>query len=156
MTTMSTDQLLARQRRVHEFFTGRGWDLEGSSDPGSVTFLDDTRAGWVYPGCYGGVAMNAVEGMTPVGLQGYFTFDNDGEVVLCVVAAGNLRGSGCAEHDTGERFFPAAADGGFDLDEVGALLDTLEPRARALDPRALIECRFFGPCVPAPETARRS
>jgi len=81
-----------------------------------------------------------------VPLQSYFTFGNEGDEVFAILPAGNLRGSGCPDHDTQERFFPLTAAGGVDLAEIATLLDTLEPRARSLDPRALIECRYFGPC----------
>ncbi|OXM61257.1 hypothetical protein [Amycolatopsis vastitatis] len=146
MTTPPTDLALARQRRVHEFLTARGWQLEGDSDPGEAWFADDPHAGWLYPATFGGQHINEVADATPVLLQSYFTFDDDGDEVFTVVAAGNLHGSGCAEHDTGERFFSLTAGGDVDLDPIAPLLDTLEPRARSLDPRALIECLYFGPC----------
>jgi hypothetical protein len=146
MTTPPTDLALARQRRVHEFLTARGWHLDGKSDPGEAWFADDVHAGWHYPGTFGGRRINDVADTTPVRLQSYFTFDNEGDEVFAVVPAGNLRGSGCAEHDTGERFFPLTAAGTVDLDPIAPLLDALEPRARSLDPRALIECLYFGPC----------
>jgi hypothetical protein len=146
MTTPPTDLAIDRQRRVHEFLTGRGWHLDGDSDPGRVWFTDDVHAGWHYPATYGGQRINDVADTTPVRLQSYFTFDNEGDEVFTIVPAGNLQGSGCTEHDTRERFFPFTAGGAVNLDEIAALLDTLEPRARSLDPRALIECRYFGPC----------
>ncbi len=146
MTTPPTTLVLARQLRVHEFLTGRGWHLDGDSNPGEASFAGDAHAGWRYPASYGGQWINDVAGTTPARLQSYFTFDDQGAEVFTVVPAGNLRGNGCAEHDTGERFFALTADGAVDLDEIATLLDTLEPRARSLDPRALIECRYFGPC----------
>ena len=146
MTTPPTDLALARQRRVHEFLTARGWHLDDDSDPGEARFADDSRAGWHYPATFGGQHINEVADATPVRLQSYFTFGDDGDEVLTVVAAGNLRGSGCAEHDTGERVFPLTTGGTVDLDPIGRLLDILEPRARNLDPRELIECLYFGPC----------
>ncbi|MEU4248757.1 hypothetical protein AB0F15_15250 [Amycolatopsis sp. NPDC026612] len=146
MTTPPTDLVLTRQLHVHEFLTGRGWHLDGASDPGEAWFAGDPRAGWHYPASYGGQRINDVAGTTPVRLQSHFTFDDQGEEVFTVVPAGNLRGNGCSEHDTSERFFPLTATGVVDLDEIATLLDTLEPRARSLDPRALIECRYFGPC----------
>ncbi|MGW3967683.1 hypothetical protein ACWED2_48245 [Amycolatopsis sp. NPDC005003] len=146
MTT--SDLMVARQLGVHEFLTARGWLLDGDSDPARVWFADDVHAGWHYPETYGGQQVNDVGDTTPVQLQSYFTFGNEGEEVFALVPAGNLRGSGCAEHDTQERFFALTASGVVDLAEVAARLDVLEPRARALDPRALIECRYFGPCKP--------
>ena len=146
MTTPPTDRARTRQLRVHEFLTARGWHLDGDSDPAEVWFADDVHAGWHYPATYGGQRINEVEDTTPVQLQSYFTFGNEGEEVFSVTPAGNLRGSGCAEHDTQELFFALTAAGEVDLAEVAGLLDTLEPRARSLDPRALIECRYFGPC----------
>jgi hypothetical protein len=145
MTTPPTEPVLARQRRVHEFLTARGWHLEGA-DPGVTWFADDVHAGWHYPASYGGRHINDVAGATPVRLRSYFTFDGEGAEVFAVVPAGNLGGSGCAEHDTEERLFPLTAGGAVDLDAVAPLLDALEPRARDLDPRDLVECLYFGPC----------
>lgn len=144
--TTSTDPRFTRQRSVHEFLTARGWHLDGDSDPGEAWFANDPNAGWHYPASFGGERINEVSDTTPVPLQGYFTFGEEGEEVFTIVAAGNLRGSGCAEHDTRERFFPLTADGGVDLAPVAALLDTLESRARDLDARAVVECLYFGPC----------
>ncbi|EOD67346.1 hypothetical protein [Amycolatopsis vancoresmycina] len=146
MTTPPTDRARTRQLSVHEFLTARGWHLDGESDPAEVRFADDVHAGWHYPATYGGQRINEVADTTPVPLQGCFTFGDEGEEVFSVTPAGNLRGSGCAEHDTQERCFPLTAEGAVDLTEIAPLLDTLEPRARALDPRELIECRYFGPC----------
>lgn len=146
MTTPPTDQALDRQLRVHEFLTARGWTLDGTGDPGVAWFANDPRAAWRYPASYGGITVNEVGETTPVRLQAYFTFGEDGEEVFTVVPAGNLHGSGCAEHDTTERFFPFTAGGAVDLEGIAPLLETWEPRARSLDPRALIECRYFGPC----------
>ncbi|SEC48280.1 hypothetical protein SAMN04489727_3916 [Amycolatopsis tolypomycina] len=146
MTTPPTDQALERQLRVHEFLTARGWTLDGAREPGETWFANDPRAGWRYPASYGGTKINDVGDTTPVRLQAYFTFGEDGKEVFTVVPAGNLQGSGCAEHDTTERFFPFTADGTVDLAGIAPLLESWEPRAQALDPRALIECRYFGPC----------
>jgi hypothetical protein len=147
MTASSTDLPFTRQRSVHEFLAARGWRLDGAADPAVTWFADDPQAGWHYPGSFGGQRMNPVSDTTPVRLQSYFTFDREGDEVFCVVAAGNLRGSGCPAHDTEERFFGFTADGKVDLDPIASLLDTLEPRARDLDPRAVIECLYFGPCL---------
>jgi hypothetical protein len=146
MTTSSTDLMLARRRGVHEFLTGRGWRVDGGNDPGDVAFAEDPQAGWHYPASYGGRHVNEVSDTTPVKLQSYFTYDGDGEEVFGVLPAGNPRGSGCPEHDTDEQFLVFTADGAVDLARLAPLLDVLEPRARALDPRALIECLYFGPC----------
>ncbi|MEV6876157.1 hypothetical protein [Amycolatopsis sp. NPDC051128] len=146
MAMSSTELMLARQLGVHEFLTGRGWQVDGGSDPGDLAFAEDPHSGWHYPASYGGRHVNTVSDTTPVPLQSYFTYDRDGDEVFGVVPAGNLRGSGCAEHDTREQFFAFTADGAVDLDRLAPLLDVLEPRARALDPRALIECLYFGPC----------
>ncbi len=122
-------QTASDRQRVHEFLTGRGWraDERTADDPG-----------WEFPGSFGGVRCHDVADATPVPLQAYFSYDDDGAEVFCVLPAGNLHGSGCAEHDTAERVVP--------VDGIGPLLDDLEPRAAALDLRALIECRYFGPC----------
>jgi hypothetical protein len=124
-------QTASDRQRVHEFLTGRGWRLDGRA-------ADDPDAGWEFPGSFGGARSNPVADATPVPLHAYFSYGDDGERVFCVVPAGNLHGSGCAEHDTGERV--VAVDG------FASLLDELEARAAAHDLRALIECRYFGPC----------
>lgn len=143
--TTPTALVLARQLRAHEYLLGRGWQLDGDRDPAAAWFADDPRAGWRYPASFGGRHLNAVADVTPAGLSSHFTFDDDGAEVLVVVAAGNPRGNGCAGHDSTE-YVVRSADGAIDLDELTALLDTLEPRAASLDPRTLIECLFFGPC----------
>jgi hypothetical protein len=122
------------RQRVHEFLTGRGWRLDERA-------ADDPDAGWEFPGSFGGARSNPVADATPVPLQAYFTYE-DGEEVFCLLPAGNVRGSGCAEHDTAERLVPL----GSDLGPVAVVLDQLESRAAAHDLRALIECRYFGPC----------
>jgi hypothetical protein len=124
-------QTASDRQRVHEFLTGRGWRLDERA-------ADEPDPGWEFPGSFGGARCNAVADATPVPLQAYFSYGDDGAEVFCVVPAGNLRGSGCAEHDTAERVVS--------LDGFGELLDELEPRAAAHDLRALIECRYFGPC----------
>jgi hypothetical protein len=54
-------------------------------------------------------------------------------------------GGGCAEHT--EKEHPIAVEGDqLDLNRVAVLLEDLEPHAFGLNPRELIECRFFGPC----------
>ncbi|MEA5363818.1 hypothetical protein VA596_30090 [Amycolatopsis sp., V23-08] len=121
-------QTASGRQRVHEILTGRGWRLDAA----------DLDAGWEYPGSFGGQRCNPVADATPVPLQAYFSYGDDGAEVFCVVPAGNLHGSGCAEHDTAEQV--VAVDG------VAALLDDLESRAATHDLRALIECRYFGPC----------
>ncbi|MFG1641752.1 hypothetical protein ACGFMK_15815 [Amycolatopsis sp. NPDC049252] len=125
-------QTASGRQRVHEFLTGRGWRLDAAADP---------DAGWEYPGSFGGARCNPVADATPVPLQAYFSYGDDGSEIFCVVPAGNLHGSGCAQHDTAEQVVPLDGFDGF-----AALLDDLEPRAAAHDLRALIECRYFGPC----------
>jgi len=133
-------QTASERRRAHEFLTGRGWRLDERTGADAAGYPDDPDPGWEYPGSFGGARCNPVADATPVPLQAYFTYE-DGEEVFCLVPAGNLGGSGCAEHDTAERF--VSLDG---FGPVAALLDELEPRAEAHDLRALIECRYFGPC----------
>ncbi|MCR6484994.1 hypothetical protein M8542_19370 [Amycolatopsis sp. OK19-0408] len=144
--TTPTDLLIARQLEVHDHLIGRGWRLDGDAGPGDAKFLDDPTAGWSYPASFGGARTNTVGDATPSVLQCYFTFDNEGDVVFAAVPAGNLHGSGCAAHDTTERQYPLTARGTVDLPALTAELDDLEPRARAHDVRALVECLFFGPC----------
>jgi hypothetical protein len=147
MTASPTDPPLVRQLGLHELLTGRGWHLDGERDPGDPGFTDDPRCGWHYPATFGGRPINTIDFVTPARLQCYFTFDLRGDEVVGILPAGNKRRNGCPEHDTEERYFPYAADGGIDLGRIGAELDALEPRARELDARAVIECLFFGPCA---------
>lgn len=131
---------------LHELLTARGWHLDGERDPGDPGFSDDPESGWHYPATFGGRDLNAVGSVTPARLQCYFTLDGEGAEVVALLPAGNKLRNGCPEHDTDERLFGGngGIDGGIDF---AAELDTLEPRARELDPRAVIECLFFGPCA---------
>jgi hypothetical protein len=144
--SMTATLLIARQLEVHDHLLARGWRLDGDTGPADVKFLDDATAGWSYPASFGGRRTNDVGDTTPMVLQCYFTFGDEGEVVFGVLPAGNLRGSGCAEHDTKERLFPLTGTGHVDLVTLTAMVDELEPLARAHDVRALVECRYFGPC----------
>src|SRR2546430_7981085 len=128
-----TVTLIARQLEVHDFVLARGWRLDGDTGPADVGFLDDAAAGWSYPASFGGERTNTVADATPVVLRCHFTFGDEGEVVFAVIPAGNLRGSGCAKHDTRERRFPLTADGLVDLGTLGAMLDEVEQAARAHD-----------------------
>jgi len=147
---MTATLLITRQLEVHDHVLARGWRLDGDTGPADVKFLDDATAGWSYPASFGGERTNTVSDTTPVVLQCYFTFGDEGEVVFAVVPAGNLRGSGCPKHDTGERQLPLTGDGRVDLVTLTAMLDELEPLARAHDVHALVECLYFGPCVNRP------
>ncbi|WIX98707.1 hypothetical protein QRX60_32175 [Amycolatopsis mongoliensis] len=145
MTASPTDPPLA----LHGLLTGRGWHLDGERDPGDPAFPGDPRCGWHYPATFGGQPITEIDFVTPARLQCYFTFDREGDEVLGILPAGNKRRNGCPEHDTDERFFRYAADGSLDLGRIAAELDAFEPRARELDPRAVVECLFFGPCAAA-------
>ncbi|MFE3229821.1 hypothetical protein [Nocardia sp. NPDC059228] len=137
---------------LHDYLTGRGWvitmpDYYGTDEDGRPT---DPETRWRYAASYGGVVMNSVEDSTPCSLACGFGFE--GGLSVDVSTAGNWRG--CEAHPVAEHSLPVeehydeAADRWNDLDftELGALLDRLEPAARALDARELIECLFFGPC----------
>ncbi|WP_072479462.1 hypothetical protein [Amycolatopsis australiensis] len=147
MTATPTELLIARQLEVHDHVLARGWRLDGDTGPGDAGFLDDATAGWSYPASFGGARTNTVADATPVLLHCYFTFGDEGDVVFAVVPAGNLRGSGCPVHDTRERRFPLTEAGRVDLVTLTTVLDELEPRARAHDVHALVECLYFGPCT---------
>jgi hypothetical protein len=142
MTTAQTDQQLA----VHEFLTARGWHLDGPADPATARLADDPNTAWRYPATFGGRQVNKVAEATPVPLHGYFTFDAQGNEVFALVPAGNDPGNGCPEHDTREQVIPFTRAGTVDFAGMVPTLDTFEARARDLDPRALIECLYFGPC----------
>ncbi|WP_410636460.1 hypothetical protein [Amycolatopsis sp. cmx-4-83] len=144
---MTTDPLFARQLAVHTLLIARGWHLAGGRDPGHDPFADDPTAGWHYPASFGGRQMNEVATTTPVRLQSYFTFDGRANETFALVPAGNLHTNGCPTHDTAEQFVPFTPAGEADLDRIASLLDELEPQAESLDPRAAIECLYFGPCT---------
>ena len=146
MTTTPTELLIARQLEVQDFLMARGWQLDGNNGPADAKFLDDPTAGWSYQASFGGERTNDVSDTAPVVLQCYFTFGNEGEVVFGIQPAGNLRGSGCEYHDATERLYPLTEAQTVDLRGLAAELDELEPRARAHDVRALVDCRYFGPC----------
>lgn len=146
MTATPTDLPIARQREVHDHLLARGWQLDGTTAPGDAGFVDDPAAGWSYPASFGGARANAVADATPSVLRCHFTFDDEGDVVFAVVPAGNVNGAGCPDHDTAERQYALTPRGSVDLPALSAALDDLESRARAHDVRALVECRFFGPC----------
>ncbi|MGX1779225.1 hypothetical protein ACWIGW_44460 [Nocardia brasiliensis] len=144
----------AQLHRLHDFLTARGWRVDSwhDSDP-ETGYPLDAEAGWTYPASYGGVAMNDVDDVTPKPLSCDFFLDSNEypdetaswSLGLRVSSAGNW--GGCPQHglDVHESAVPEdCADIG--LEQLAALLDRLEPQAGDLDPRALIECRFFGPC----------
>ncbi|GAA5079957.1 hypothetical protein [Nocardia iowensis] len=60
------------------------------------------------------------------------------------MAAGTYEG--CADHRRAEWRAPLEPGDELDLDQWASVLDEFEGHARELDPRPLIECRFFGPC----------
>ena len=137
---------------LHDYLIGRGWvitrpDWYGTDDDGRPT---DPETRWCYSASYGGVAMNDVEDWTPCSLVCGFGFE--GGLSVDVSAAGNWHG--CEAHPVAEHSLPfeerydevAERYNDLDFTELGTLLDRLEPAAAGLDARALIECRFFGPC----------
>ncbi|WP_018685390.1 hypothetical protein [Actinokineospora enzanensis] len=134
--SVSVEQLTA----VHDLLTTRGWTLDEliCRENG---YPVDPEARWCYPDSFGGVTMHVVSDVTPYHLTCRLDLDDEGGVVIG--SAGNYLG--CDEHTEREHRVPGQDDK-LDLEGVAAVLDRLEPHARALNPRDLIECRFFGPC----------
>ncbi|WP_141717636.1 hypothetical protein [Nocardia altamirensis] len=140
----------AHLHRMHEFLTDRGWviihpDYNTLDDNGMPT---KPSTSWRYPDSFGGVALNSIEG-GPYPLVCRFGIEwldhPQYRLGLNVDGAGYMRG--CPDHTETEHHLVIGNDAGeLDLTEVGVLLDRLEPAARALNARDLIECRYFGPC----------
>lgn len=138
-------------RVLHEYLTGRGWKPEEWAERDEDGYPTDPEDGWTYPASFGGAVMNQVPDITPSALRCWYErrFDETtghGETALVVRAVGNFRG--CDAHDTTEYRIPYDETSGA-TDFAGLLGDVLadlEPPAQVTDPRALIECRFFGPC----------
>lgn len=155
---MSTDATMQQRqpweitvRELHHLLLGRGWTVEDIAelDPDGwpLTGLINGPAYWCYPPSYGGVSMNRVNETTPDQLGCHISIDDDGSnAEVVITSAGNL--SGCDQHIAGRYAFGLDDRdySGLDAVAVTELLEELEPQARALDPRELIECRFFGPC----------
>ncbi|MFE3280052.1 hypothetical protein [Nocardia sp. NPDC059239] len=155
--TPSTESTRRRQpweitvRDLHVFLLGRGWVTEDVADLDEdgwpLSGLVNSPGWWCYPPSYGGAVMNRVDEVTPEQLSCHISTDDDGtNAQVLVTSAGNL--SGCELHivcgysfDLDDRDYT-----GLDLADLAESLDVLEPQARAIDPRELIECRFFGPC----------
>jgi hypothetical protein len=139
-------------RDLHVFLLGRGWVTEDIADLDEdgwpLSGLVNAPAWWCYPASYGGAVMNRVDTeVTPEQLGCHIdTADDDSDAGVVLTSAGNV--GGCDPHIVGEYRFDLDNHDytGLDLEELGAVLDDLEPHARDLDPRDLIECRFFGPC----------
>lgn len=125
---------------LHEFLTARGWAPGEFSDPDENGYPVDPETSWEYHPSFHGIAFHWFNDLSPSPLQCRFSFSGDEASGVEVEEAGNWKG--CAEHAIIEHHVPD--EPGFT--ELAALLDQLEPRARDLDPRALIECRFFGDC----------
>ncbi|MEV0773556.1 hypothetical protein [Nocardia salmonicida] len=130
---------------LHDYLVGRGWVL------GTVLFEldengypDDPQQDWYYAASFRGISMNSVDDATPSRLSCGFDSDDAG-LSIRVGAAGNWKG--CPDHDeTSHSVDVDEKADALDFPQLGVLLDRLEPVAAALDPRELIECRFFGPC----------
>lgn len=137
-------------RDLHVFLIGRGWVAEDIADLDEngwpLCGLVNSPAWWCYPASYGGVVMNRVDEVTPERLGCHISIRDDGSDARVLVAfAGNL--GGCDRHIVSEvRFDLDDKYTNLDLAGIAELLDLWEPQARAVDPRELIECRFFGPC----------
>ncbi|MGV9639286.1 hypothetical protein ACWDO0_34430 [Nocardia rhamnosiphila] len=138
--------------RVHALLTARGWSIEnfGIQLPPSPDRPDrpDPQNGWTYRPSYGGAVINHFDEVTPRRLDCCFRLadwkEPEDTSELQITAAGNW--NGCAEHATVEHLFPFGDGDSIDLNEIEELLDELEAQAKTCNPRALIECLFFGPC----------
>ena len=125
---------------LHDALIARGWRIGHDSDLDENGRPCDPEGSWRYPASFGGVAINKVGDASPYPLTCSFTYSS-GHGEIEVVPAGNEEG--CEDH----RPEPVVIEAGeHELEELAEILDDLEVRARDLDPRVLIECRFFGPC----------
>ncbi|WP_280393643.1 hypothetical protein [Nocardia brasiliensis] len=134
---------------LHELLTARGWVVDDLGKPGrthGVEQFDAEWDEWCYPPSFGGIRMNEVDDVTPTRLRCYFSLSSEGPSYarLILMGAGNYEG--CADHRCAE--WSARLDEGdeLNLDQWASVLDEFESQARAIDPRVLIECRFFGTC----------
>ncbi|MFC9999664.1 hypothetical protein [Nocardia sp. NPDC127526] len=132
-------------RALHEFLTARGWAIEDYGYP-EQTPEPEPESGWRYQASYQGSAINHIPDITPAALHCWFSLAESGgdDTAFAVASAGNY--GGCDDHIQREWRFPLNEGDELRLADLGELLDELEPQARDLDPRVLIECRFFGPC----------
>lgn len=153
MTTISGPSIqVAHLTGLHDFLTARTWALSEDTSRDEHGYPDDPEAMWCYTSSFGGVVMHDLGDITPFQLSCRFSFR--ATLSIAVESAGNFQG--CPAHtqvehyidveDAGETDRDADICTDLDLGTLGALLATLEPQASALDPRQLIECRFFGPC----------
>ena len=126
----------------HGFLLRRGWRLDENTAGDEDGCPMDAEAVWRFPESLGGVTIHAIADVSPAGLSCRFDVDEEGLSVL-VISAGNW--ASCDDHHQAEHSVDVGT-GGLALDRLAQLLDDLEPQARALDARAVIECRFFGPC----------
>lgn len=127
---------------LHAFLTARGWELD------EFTYRDDDGqpvdpdTAWYYADSFGGITMHRIDDLSPCRLTCRFGLEDDG-LSIVLGAAGNYKG--CVEHAETEHSI-AAKGNQLDLDRVTVLLDDLEPHARKVNPKDLVECRFFGRC----------
>ncbi len=130
---------------LHELLTRRGWvaDESGHIEPGDPA---DPEAGWRYPASFGGAVMNYFPDVTPLPLNCRFRMGWESRPVEFVIESAGSP-AGCEVHNPAERSFPLGEGDELRLADIVAILTELEPQAASLDPRALLECRFFGTCV---------
>jgi hypothetical protein len=133
-------------RSLHAFLAPRGWTLDGHGPdliPDDFDFASYPT--WRYTSSYGGVKFNVETDVTPDDLICTIesSKDDNDPYVVEVETIGNR--NGCERHTTTIHHV-AITDDGPDLEELGALLDRLEPHAAAGNPHELIECIFFGAC----------
>ncbi|PKW13669.1 hypothetical protein [Saccharopolyspora spinosa] len=134
---------------LHRYLVGqRGWIvsplLDNEIDDDGVP--DTAEPIWDYPQSYRAVEIHEIAEAGPQILDAVTDIDEStwdwAPKPIKFNTAGNVRG--CEKHDIIQRFFPMSALD--DPTEMSAFLDEAEAHARELDPRELIECRFFGPC----------
>jgi hypothetical protein len=128
-------------RSLHAFLAPRGWTLDGyGPDPISDDF--DSYPTWRYTASYGGIEFQVFTDVTPDDMICTIEFGkghNDSDVVE-VETIGNR--NSCERH-VRTIHHVEIKDDELDLDELGTLLDRLEPHAAAGNPRELIECMFL-------------
>ncbi|HWO65716.1 MAG TPA: hypothetical protein VNO31_37355 [Umezawaea sp.] len=129
-------------KQVHDFFVGRGWrliynDLDEEGVPRNPEAL------WGYAPGYGGATINSLDGVEPSKPDAALNLESD-KPELEITTAGNE--NGCPQHARHVVISLELTAGTTELDSLNPVLDEIESAARAMNPRELIECRFFGAC----------
>lgn len=140
-TAASRDQ--DRIRWLHDVVRKRGWQLT----PFDEAWLDaegypsSPQPMWFYPHSFAGAIPQQIEELSPQPLRSFYSLDaQDAIAELVIMPAGNDQG--CPQHARTVQHLPPDTL----HTQLADALSHAEQHAHTLDSRALIECRFFGPC----------